>query len=108
MKLTCLKNNKLLLFIIVLLISYIVIDKGFIGINKTSPVEGIDTIKTYNTIIIDSIVYDIQHRDSIIYNIRYKYEEEIIKANSISDSAALELFKSLCSDDSLYGVSYTS
>lgn len=108
MKLTWLKNNNILLIIILLLISFIIIDKGFKKINGTQPVEGIETIKEYNTIIIDSIVYNIQYRDSIIYKIRYKYEEEIIKAESITDSAAIELFKSLCTSDSLYGDSYAS
>lgn len=107
MKWTWLKNNNILFIIILLLISFIIIDKGFKKINETSPVEEIELIK-YNTIIIDSIVYDIQYRDSIIYKIRYKYEEEIIKAESITDSAAIELFKSLCTSDSLYGDSYTN
>ena len=39
---------------------------------------------------------------------RQIFEEEIIKAESITDSAAVELFKSLCTSDSLYGDSYTN
>lgn len=107
MKWQCLKNNYKLIIVIILFLCYIIIDKGFKKINETSPVEEIELIK-YNTIIIDSIIYDIQYRDSIIYKIRYKYEEEIIKAESITDSASVELFKSLCTSDSLYGDSYTS
>ena len=42
-------------------------------------------------------------KDSIITRIKYEYETEIIKVDNMSDSATIELFKELCTNDSLYG-----
>lgn len=96
------KSEFFLLILIIALISYIIINGGFRKINNNSPVEEIfDT--TYNYITIDSIRYNIQVKDSIIYRIRYEYETKFIEAQSLDDSASVELFKALCSDDSLYG-----
>lgn len=102
MKWKCLKNNYKLIIFIILFLTYIIIDKGFIRINNNSPVEEIcDT--TYNYIIIDSLIYNIEYRDSIIYEITYEYENKIIEADNLCDSSAIELFKELCTNDSLYG-----
>lgn len=51
-----------------------------------------------NTILIDSIEYNIIKRDTIIYNIKKIQKDEIEKANTITDSAAVELFKRLVSE----------
>ena len=69
--------------------------------NKFPVVERIDTI--YNIETIDSIEYNIIVKDSIIIALKYEYETKIIEANNMSDSASVELFKELCTDDSLYG-----
>lgn len=96
------KSNFLYLLLIILLLLYIVLKNGIININENSPVEEIpDT--TYNTIVLDSIRYNIITKDSIIYNIKYEYETKYIEADNLNDSSAIELFKSLCTDDSLYG-----
>lgn len=96
------KSEFFLLILIILLIVYIIISNGFRKINENSPVEGIPDI-TYNTIVLDSIRYNIITKDSIIYNIKYEYETKYIEADNLNDSSAIELFKSLCTDDSLYG-----
>ena len=96
------KNNIILYLMIILLLCYIIVDKGFNKINqKHSTIEIIDT--TYKYKIIDSIEYNIIHRDSIITEITYEYENKYIEAEHLNDSSAIELFKELCSDDSLYG-----
>lgn len=96
------KSNFLYLLVIILLLLYIVLKNGITKINENSPVEGISDT-TYNTVVLDSIKYNIIIKDSIIYDIKYEYEIKYIEANNLSDSSAVELFKSLCSDDSLYG-----
>ena len=102
MKWQYLKNNYKLIILIILFLCYIIIDKGLIKINNNYPVEEIyDT--TYNHIIIDSLIYNIEYRDSVIYKIKYEYETKIIEADNLCDSAAVELFKELCTSDSLYG-----
>lgn len=100
------KNNVWLYIIIIGLIAFIIINNGFHIIDKKHTVkEIIDT--QYNHIVLDSIKYNIIVKDSIIIKIKYRYEEEIIKANSLNDSASVELFKRLCTDDYLYGGDYT-
>ena len=69
--------------------------------NKYSVEDKIDTI--YNIKTIDSIKYNIIIKDSIILKLKYGYETKIIEVNNMSDSASVELFKELCTDDSLYG-----
>ena len=100
------KSNLWLYVIIIGLITFIIINNGFHIIDKKYITkEIIDT--QYNHIVLDSIKYNIIVKDSIITKIKYRYEEEIIKANSLNDSASVELFKRLCTDDSLYGGDYT-
>lgn len=96
------KSNFLYLLVIILLLLYIVLKNGIIKINENFPVgETLDT--TYNTVVLDSIKYNIIIKDSIIYDIKHEYEIKYIEANNLDDSNAVELFKSLCSDNSLYG-----
>lgn len=96
------KSNLIFIIVIIILLFFIVLDKGLQKINDSSPVEEIvDTV--YNYKVIDSIRYNIQVKDSIIYRIRYEYETKYIEAESLDDSSAVELFKALCTDDSLYG-----
>lgn len=54
----------------------------------------IDT--TYNKIILDSIEYNIIKKDSVIYNIKQEMKDEVTKSFELSDSAAVNLFKELC------------
>lgn len=89
----------------ILFIAIISIVGYYVGRNRTItdlPVEGNpDTI--YNTVTIDSIKYNIIFKDSIVTKLKYEYETKIIEVNNMSDSASIELFKNLCTDDSLYG-----
>lgn len=89
----------------ILFIAVIAIIGYYVGRNRTIvnfPVEEkIDTI--YNIKTIDSIKYNITIKDSVIVKLKYEYETKIIEVNNMSDSASVELFKNLCTDDSLYG-----
>lgn len=51
-----------------------------------------------NTIRIDSIEYNIIKKDSLVINIKQKRNDEIKKANTISDSNAIKLFKELVTE----------
>lgn len=84
------------------MIVFKIINIGFDKIDSnTQPIIINDTI--YNYVKLDSIEYNIKVKDSIIYNIKYEYETEYIKAENLDDSSAVELFKRLCTDNSLYG-----
>ena len=89
----------------ILFIAIIAIVGYYVGHNRTItnlPVEDKpDTI--YNIVTIDSIKYNIIKKDSIIVKLKYEYETKIIEVNNMSDSASVELFKDLCTDDPLYG-----
>lgn len=89
----------------ILFIAIIAIIGYYVGHNRSTinlPVEdNPDTI--YNIVTIDSIKYNIILKDSIITKLKYEYETKIIEVNNMSDSASVELFKELCTDDSLYG-----
>lgn len=101
MKWTQLKLNIFWIFFIAI----IAIIGYYIGHNRPtnnlSVEDKSDTI--YNIITIDSIRYNIILKDSIIIKLKYEYETKIIQVNNMSDSASIELFKNLCTDDSLYG-----
>lgn len=45
--------------------------------------------------IIDSLVYNIKYRDSIVWNIKTKYIEDVEVIKNMPDSAAVELFNQL-------------
>lgn len=89
----------ILLVAIVAIIGYYV---GNSNSNNNLPVEEeYDTV--YNRVVIDSIKYNIVTKDSIITNLIYEYEIKVIEIENMSDSASVELFKDLCTSDSLYG-----
>lgn len=102
MKWTLSRNEFILILIIIFIIVYEIISGGFREINRNTHIEQKDTI-IYNYEIIDSLKYNIQLKDTIIYKIKYEYETKYIEAESLDDSASVELFKALCTDDSLYG-----
>ena len=102
MKWRCSKSEFILILILIAIITFNVIKDGFRKIDDKSETTRItDTV--YNYITIDSIRYNIQVKDSIITAIRYEYKTKYIEADNLDDSASVELFKRLCSDDSLYG-----
>ena len=102
MKWKCSKNEFILILIIIAIVTLNGIREGFRKIDDKYETTTItDTV--YNYITIDSIRYNIQVKDSIIKEIRYEYETKYIEADNLDDSASVELFKRLCSDDSLYG-----
>lgn len=102
MKWKCSRTEFILIIVIIVILIYNIISGGFRKINTKEEIKVIyDT--TYNSVIIDSLVYRINYKDSIIYNITYEYETKYIKAENLDDSSAVELFKRLCTDDSLYG-----
>lgn len=86
--------------IIVMFVCFIVLSLilfKFVNVCRNEPsVFNCDTV--VNTILIDSIEYNIIKRDTIIYNIKNIQKNEIEKANTITDSAAVELFKKLVSE----------
>lgn len=69
----------------------------YIQNNKMDNVIVPDT--TYNKVVLDSIEYNIVKKDSIIYNIKQEMKDEVTKSFGISDSAAIDLFKSMSSAD---------
>lgn len=98
------KDNIIFVIVIIILVGLLFITTVWDWVDYYKPpVEEIDsTIIHLN--VIDSIEYNIIKKDSIITEITYIYEEEIIKANNLDDSSAVELFKELCTGHSLYGV----
>ena len=74
----------------------------YIGINVGKVKTKENTIipdTTYNKVVLDSIEYNIIKKDSVIYNIKQEMKDEVTKSFGISDSAAVELFKSMSSAD---------
>lgn len=63
---------------------------------KEQEIVNIDTIT--NKVIIDSISYNIKHRDSIITNYKTKIEYEKHKALNASDSDAIVMFYQLSAE----------
>ena len=61
--------------------------------NDKNKVEVTDT--TYNTVILDSIKYNIIERDSIIYHIKHDYEDSIENIKHLDDSTSVMLFEHL-------------
>lgn len=60
-----------------------------------SLINNSDTV--INRVRIDSIEFVIRYQDSIISNIKINEKDDIKKANALSDTAAVELFKRLVS-----------
>lgn len=61
-------------------------------------INDINTDTMINTLLIDSIEYNIIRKDTIIYNIKTIQKNEIEKAKNISDSDAVKLFKRLVTE----------
>ena len=65
-------------------------------------VDGFRFINKCDTVInkfrIDSIEYVIRSKDSVINKIKYDEKKYIEKANELSDTASVELFKRLVSE----------
>lgn len=63
--------------------------------DRMDNIKPIDT--SYNKIVLDSIQYNIDYRDTTIYNIKRKMKYEIEEVITASDSDAVMQFKELCS-----------
>ena len=82
-----------------IVIGYII---GFsIGYSSKRIEDKIDNIKpidtSYNRTVLDSIQYNIDYRDTTIYNLKIKMKYEIEEVIAASDSDAVMQFKELCS-----------
>lgn len=61
--------------------------------NDKNKIEITDT--TYNTVVLDSIKYNIIERDSIICHIKHDYEDSIENIKHLDDSSSIMLFEYL-------------
>lgn len=93
---------KFLKFIIILFIIFIATFIYFTIKNKNSEIKELKIkIENYknaaspNKITIDSLVYNIEQRDSIIYKIKTKYIEDVEVIKNVSDSAIVDNFNKL-------------
>lgn len=85
--------------LVVIVLGVVFIGGVLVGRNTTqkaakTQVALIDT--TYNTIVLDSIEYNITKVDTIIYNLKQEMRYEIDKSFQLDDSATIILFKKLC------------
>ena len=92
------EKNDIIYFIICFIIGIIIgVIAAIYNYNKNNKINYIITSDTvYNKIILDSIEYNIIKKDSVIYNIKQEMKDEITKSFELSDSAAVKLFKKLC------------
>ena len=72
------------------------INKISSGINELTRLTNVDSV--INRVRIDSIELVITQKDSTIVNIKNTIEDEVKEANSLNDSASLELFERLVSN----------
>lgn len=72
------------------------INKISSSISELTWLTNVDSV--INRIRIDSIELVITQKDSTIVNIKNTIEDEVKEANSLNDSASLELFERLVSD----------
>lgn len=72
------------------------INKISSSISELTRLTNIDSV--INRVRIDSIELVITQKDSTIVNIKNTIEDEVKEANSLNDSASLELFERLVSD----------
>ena len=72
------------------------INKISSSISELTRLTNVDSI--INRVRIDSIELVITQKDSTIVNIKNTIEDEVKEANSLNDSASLELFKRLVSN----------
>lgn len=84
----------LVFFIILLIIGLIIDDRKH---KYNNPVYKQDTL--INTIILDSIRYNIIEKDSLIIKEKIQYEYKVKEIENYTDSASVELFKQLCTED---------
>lgn len=84
--------------IIVLITVYEVrlINKISSSISELTRLTNVDSV--INRVRIDSIELVITQKDSTIVNIKNTIEDEVKEANSLNDSASLELFERLVSN----------
>lgn len=90
------KINNICWIFVFMLLSFIL---GYVsgGYNKNEIEDDlIDT--SYNYIVLDSIKYNLISRDSIVYKLKVKYKDDVKKAQNLSDSDAVKLFKQLVTD----------
>lgn len=66
------------------------------SISELTRLTNVDSV--INRVRIDSIELVITQKDSTIVNIKNTIEHEVKEANSLNDSASLELFERLVSD----------
>ena len=91
MKQTLLNIIFAILLVVLLIISIIFLNKNTNTANRN--VIKIDTI--YNRIILDSIEYNIKRKDTVIYKIKLKVEEDVKEIINSNDSVALATFNRL-------------
>lgn len=72
------------------------INKISSSISELSRLTNVDSV--INRVRIDSIELVITQKDSTIVNIKNTIEDEVKEANSLNDSASLELFERLVSN----------
>lgn len=72
------------------------INKISSSISKLTRLTNVDSV--INRVRIDSIELVITQKDSTIVNIKNTIEDEVKEANSLNDSASLELFERLVSN----------
>lgn len=72
------------------------INKISSGISELTRLTNVDNV--INRVRIDSIELVITQKDSTIVNIKNTIEDEVKEANSLNDSASLELFERLVSN----------
>lgn len=97
------KKISIILSIVIIILCIVLYFCGYyIGINKSKS-ETIENIvvfdTTYNKVVLDSIKYNIVKKDSIVYNLKQEMKDEVTKSFKLSDSAAVNLFKELCTAD---------
>lgn len=73
-----------------------IINKISSGISELTRLTNVDSV--INRVRIDSIELVITQKDSTIVNIKNTIEHEVKEANSLNDSASLELFERLVSN----------
>ena len=97
--------NKIVLIIFIICIIILGISlsytKNKINKYKEEVIELTEEIERYKQAAnpskekIDSLVYNIQHRDSIIYDIKTKYVEDVKIIENMPDSSVVDMFKEL-------------
>lgn len=90
------KVNKICIFIVILLVTFIA---GYVvGDKQNQIIDNKDVVlpdTTYNKVTLDSIEYNIIKKDSTVYKLKEEVKDEIEKALNADDNIAVEQFKSL-------------